>query len=196
MKTIVITNEKGGTGKSTIACLLTEYLNYRGEKVQLLDTDPLQTSQTWANNCQNKGRKVSRKLTDYKVIDTAGSSGSYLGWINSADLIVIPLQMHYADLKITIDLFLSWNRELQSKVIFCPNRWQNTKEQREGAKQLQAIVQAESAGKIFPTLGNRPALYGELLNGSAENFFAKSSVTTKESEQVMRLIFNSARKKK
>lgn len=46
MKKIVITNEKGGTGKSTFACLLTEYLNHQGAKVQLIDTDPLQTSQT------------------------------------------------------------------------------------------------------------------------------------------------------
>jgi len=46
MKKIAITNEKGGTGKSTIACLLVEYLNNLNKKVQLTDTDPIQTSQT------------------------------------------------------------------------------------------------------------------------------------------------------
>jgi cellulose biosynthesis protein BcsQ len=46
MLKIAITNEKGGTGKSTIACLLVEYLNYLNKKVQLIDTDPIQTSQT------------------------------------------------------------------------------------------------------------------------------------------------------
>jgi cellulose biosynthesis protein BcsQ len=46
MKKITITNEKGGTGKSTIACLLVEYLNNLNKKVQLTDTDPIQTSQT------------------------------------------------------------------------------------------------------------------------------------------------------
>jgi cellulose biosynthesis protein BcsQ len=45
-KKIVITNEKGGTGKSTIACLLIEHLNHLNKKVQLIDTDPIQTSQT------------------------------------------------------------------------------------------------------------------------------------------------------
>ena len=79
MKKIVITNEKGGTGKSTFACLLVEYLNFRGEKVNLIDTDPLQTSQTWASNCQTKGRVVSANPANYQIIDTAGSSGSYLG---------------------------------------------------------------------------------------------------------------------
>jgi cellulose biosynthesis protein BcsQ len=45
-KKIVITNEKGGTGKSTVACLLVEYLNYQQKPVQLIDTDSIQTSQT------------------------------------------------------------------------------------------------------------------------------------------------------
>jgi cellulose biosynthesis protein BcsQ len=43
---IAITNEKGDTGKSTIACLLVEYINHSKKKVQLVDTDPIQTSQT------------------------------------------------------------------------------------------------------------------------------------------------------
>jgi cellulose biosynthesis protein BcsQ len=45
-KRIVITNEKGGTGKSTVACLLVEYLNHQQQSVRLIDTDPIQTSQT------------------------------------------------------------------------------------------------------------------------------------------------------
>jgi len=77
-KKIVITNEKGGTGKSTLACLLVEYLNQLDKKVQLIDTDPIQTSQTWADNCQAEGRIVSDRDANYQVIDTAGSSGSSL----------------------------------------------------------------------------------------------------------------------
>ncbi len=42
---IVITNEKGGTGKSTITALLVEYLNYKKRKAYLIDTDPIQTAQ-------------------------------------------------------------------------------------------------------------------------------------------------------
>ncbi|CAH1758773.1 11495_t:CDS:2 [Entrophospora sp. SA101] len=80
MLKIVITNEKGGTGKSTIAALLTEYLNYKGYRVQLIDTDPLQTSQAWVNNCQQEGRLVSQtQAPEYQIIDTAGCSGPAYG---------------------------------------------------------------------------------------------------------------------
>jgi len=43
---IVITGNKGGTGKTTIAALLAEYLTYQGQKVNLIDTDPNQALQS------------------------------------------------------------------------------------------------------------------------------------------------------
>jgi cellulose biosynthesis protein BcsQ len=42
---IVITGNKGGTGKTTIAALLTEYLNYQKKRVNLIDTDPQRACQ-------------------------------------------------------------------------------------------------------------------------------------------------------
>jgi len=42
---VVITGNKGGTGKTTIAALLAEYLNHQNKKVQLIDTDPNQALQ-------------------------------------------------------------------------------------------------------------------------------------------------------
>jgi cellulose biosynthesis protein BcsQ len=42
---IVLTGNKGGTGKTTLAALLTEYLNHRKKKIQLIDTDPNQALQ-------------------------------------------------------------------------------------------------------------------------------------------------------
>jgi cellulose biosynthesis protein BcsQ len=46
LTTIVITGNKGGTGKTTIAALLADYLIYHKKKVNLVDTDPNQTLQT------------------------------------------------------------------------------------------------------------------------------------------------------
>ena len=173
---IAITNEKGGTGKSTIACLLVEYLNHLKKKVQLTDTDPIQTSQTWANNCKQEGRQVSQTSTDYQIIDTAGSSGSAITWLAGADLILVPFRPHYADLQTTITWFTSLKSDWQAKIIFIPNHWQNTKEQRQGLEHLKEVTEEEKQGKITQPLTNRPALYGSLLNGSKVNFFSKKSL--------------------
>jgi cellulose biosynthesis protein BcsQ len=43
---IVITDNKGGTGKTTITALLSEYLTYQGKKINLIDTDPSQALQS------------------------------------------------------------------------------------------------------------------------------------------------------
>ena len=176
MKKIAITNEKGGTGKSTIACLLVEYLNNLNKKVQLTDTDPIQTSQTWANNCQQEGRQVSTTPADYQIIDTAGSSGSALSWLAEADLILVPFRPHYADLQTTTTWFTSLKPDWQAKIIFIPNHWQNTREQREGLIQLKQIIKEEKHGRITNPLTNRPALYGTLLNGNKTNFFSKKGL--------------------
>lgn len=184
IKKLVITNEKGGTGKSTIACLLVEYLNYQKQSVQLIDTDSIQTSQTWADNCQTEGRAVSQPNAQYQIIDTAGSSGSALTWLKQADLILVPFQPHYADLNPTITWFTSLNPSWQAKITFIPNRWQNTKEQREGVNQLKQIIKEAKQGRLLTTLTNRPALYGSLLNGSEENFFTKPEVPA-ETKQLM-----------
>jgi len=173
---ITLTNEKGGTGKSTIACLLVEYLNHQNHKVQLTDTDPIQTSQTWANNCQKEGRQVSQAPATYQVIDTAGSSGSAFTWLAQADLILVPFRPHYADLQTTITWFTSLKPDWQAKIIFIPNHWQNTKEQRQGLIELKEVIEEEKQGKITIPLTNRPALYGTLLNGNKVNFFSKKEL--------------------
>ena len=187
---IAITNEKGGTGKSTITCLLVEYLNHLKKKVQLTDTDPIQTSQTWANNCKQEGRQVSQASTTYQIIDTAGSSGSALTWLAQADLILVPFRPHYADLQTTIAWFTSLKPDWQAKIIFIPNRWQNTKEQRQGLIELKEVIQEEKHGQITHPLTNRPALYGVLLNGSKNNFFARKDLPTEIKELFKEILTN------
>lgn len=46
MKTIVITSDKGGVGKSTLAALIIEWLNFNNILVDLVDADPIQTTRT------------------------------------------------------------------------------------------------------------------------------------------------------
>ena len=190
MLKIAITNEKGGTGKSTIACLLVEYLNHLNKKVQLIDTDPIQTSQTWANNCKLEGRQVSHAPASYQIIDTAGSSGSALSWLAQADLILVPFRPHYADLQTTTTWFTSLKPEWQAKIIFIPNHWQNTKEQREGLVQIKEVIAEEKQGQITNPLTNRPALYGTLLNGSKVNFFAKKGLPSEITKLFKEILTN------
>lgn len=181
---ITITGNKGGTGKTTIAALLAEYLTHQKKKVNLIDADPNQAFQSWINNCQEEGRIVSSRLpVDYQIIDTAGVSGGSETYIKRADIMIIPFIPHYVDLQVIIPWFNSLSWERKEKVFFLPNRYQKTKEQQEGLKQLKDETgRDKEAGVILPPLSSRPALYGSVLNGSKENFFTKP-----ESEQVKKV---------
>lgn len=193
---IVITGNKGGTGKTTITALLVEYLTCQKKKVNLIDTDPNQALQTWINNCQQENRLVSSPLpADYQIIDTAGVSGGSLTYIKQADIILVPFVPHYVDLQVIIPWFNSLQKERQRKVYFLPNRYQKTKEQQEGLKELDETRQSQKAGKILPPLSHRSALYGTVLNGSKENFFANQKKST-DAFQVFKELFKHYAKNK
>jgi len=103
VRKIVITGEKGGTGKSTIAALLLEYLNYINKKANLLDLDPLQISTNYFLNCKEAGRLISNSTNyEYQIVDTPGVLGASLQQMNNADLIIVPFQAHYPDLSVII----------------------------------------------------------------------------------------------
>lgn len=185
---IVITGNKGGTGKTTIAALLTEYLNYQNKKVQLIDTDPNQALQAWINNCSQEKRLVSYRLpVDYQITDTAGVSGGYLTYIKQADIILVPFVPHYVDLQVIIPWFQSLPKERQKRVYFLPNRYQKTKEQTEGLNQLNDTIRDVKAGMVLSPLSQRPALYGSVLNGSKENFFNQKD--SQQAQEIFQSLF-------
>lgn len=176
MKTIVITSDKGGVGKSTLAALIIEWLNFNNISVDLVDADPIQTTRTWSDNCASDGRIVlSKTAADYLIVDTAGTSGAGLNWLQKGDIIIAPFQPHYADIKTVLDWFYVINPTLQKKVMFIPNRYQKTNEQKDGLLQVKKVLDTENAGTLLPFLSNRPAIYGSLLNGSDINFFRQYS---------------------
>ncbi|MCA9749688.1 MAG: ParA family protein [Romboutsia sp.] len=176
MKTIVITSDKGGVGKTTLAALIIEWLNFNNISVDLVDADPIQTTRTWSDNCASDGRIVlSKTAADYLIVDTAGTSGAGLNWLQKGDIIIAPFQPHYADIKTVLDWFYVINPTLQKKVMFIPNRYQKTNEQKDGLLQVKKVLDTENAGTLLPFLSNRPAIYGSLLNGSNINFFRQYS---------------------
>jgi cellulose biosynthesis protein BcsQ len=181
---IVITGNKGGTGKTTITALLAEYLTHQKNKVNLIDTDPNQALKFWIDNCEQEKRTVSSPFpVDYQIIDTAGVSGGSLTYIKQADIILVPFVPHYIDLQVIIPWYNSLPWQDKQKVYFLPNRYQKTKEQQEGLAQLLNETGRDiEFGVILPPLSHRPALYGSVLNGSKDNFFTK-----KESELVKKV---------
>jgi len=175
MKTIVITSDKGGVGKSTLAALIIEWLNFNNILVDLVDADPIQTTRTWSDNCASDDRTVLSKEPEYLIVDTAGTSGAGLSWLQKADIIIAPFQPHYADIKTVLDWFHVINANIQKKVLFVPNRYQKTNEQKDGLLQVQKMIDTENVGSLLPFLSNRPAIYGVLLNGCDTNFFIQHS---------------------
>lgn len=170
---ISVTGDKGGVGKSTIACLLAEWFNYHNRKVKLIDADPNQTTKTWLEKCEEAGRTINYPTSDITIVDTAGTSGSSLiKYIKDADLILVPFQPHVSDLEIVVGWFLSLNQHLQARVKFIPNRLSFTKEQKDGLAELQDVINNEGRGEILSGLSNRPAVYPPFLNGSKINFFS------------------------
>lgn len=145
------------------------------KKVQIVDLDSLKVSWNYVNNCKNEGRIVSTSLNpDFQIIDTVGVlSGSISHYLKKSDTILVPFRPHYIDLLVIIPWFSKLSTDLQKKVLFLPNFWRNTKEQKEGLKELNSLIEKKQAGNILPPIPDKPASYGTIVNGFSANFFEK-----------------------
>ena len=119
MKTIVIANQKGGSGKSTVAVHLAAAAEFAGDGPAILsDTDPQGTAADWFNQRKKAGMDAPRysplTLSDigervqgldqagaaYLLIDTAPSIGAVNADLFAhADVILVPLNPTPADLR-------------------------------------------------------------------------------------------------
>ena len=119
MKTIVVANQKGGSGKSTIAVHLAAAAEHAGDGPAVIsDTDPQGTAADWFNQRKKAGidtpRYAALALADLhsriEGLDEAGASYLFvdtapsIGTVNAdlfalADLILIPLNPTPADLR-------------------------------------------------------------------------------------------------
>jgi CobQ/CobB/MinD/ParA nucleotide binding domain len=168
---IVLTGDKGGVGKTTIAILTAEWLLAQGYTVKLIDSDPNRSLQTWVDKCEETGYTVSTPKADITIVDTAGTSGAGASHIADAELIIAPFKPHTGDLEVVIGWFVNLRETRQERVVFVPNEWANTKEQRACMREIEATIEEEGRGRLVSGLFYRPAAYGGLLDGRKGNVF-------------------------
>jgi len=113
VKTVAVLNEKGGSGKTTIATNLASAWHKGGHDVLLLDADPQLTALDWSDSGGQDGVPVIHlgdssldndlprvgDSFDLVVIDGAPRMGSLTASaVRVADLVVIPIQPSAADI--------------------------------------------------------------------------------------------------
>jgi chromosome partitioning protein len=102
MRSILVLNSKGGSGKTTIATNLASFYASIGKQVALVDLDSQESSISWLKarssakppitGIKGYGVKVKRGI-DYKIIDApAGLQGAALTKVlNMAESVIIPV---------------------------------------------------------------------------------------------------------
>jgi len=113
MRHILVTNAKGGCGKSTIATSLAAYFASEGYATALADFDPQASALTWLEQRPaefapiagvpgfESGLKTVPRNTEYVIIDSpAGSHGKDLTeLVRKAETIVVPVLPSPIDIK-------------------------------------------------------------------------------------------------
>ena len=118
MKVIAVLNQKGGSGKTTIATHLARALQLAGADVLLVDSDPQGRARDWAAVREDQPltvvgidrptidrdlKQVARK--DFVVIDGAPQAADLaVSAIKAADFVLIPVQPSPYDIWATADL--------------------------------------------------------------------------------------------
>lgn len=122
MPTILVTNPKGGSGKTTISTNLAAYFASRGHHVALSDMDRQRSASAWLarrpdtlpliHGLDGRGKHADSLSAEWTIIDSpAGLHGDKLSdAVKRADWIVVPMQSSAFDMGATQD-FLDVLRE-------------------------------------------------------------------------------------
>lgn len=119
MKVIAVLNQKGGSGKTTIATHVARALQQEGAQVLLIDSDPQGSARDWAAVREDQtlivvgidrptiDRDLKRiaESVDWVVIDGAPQAADLaVSAIKAADFVLIPVQPSPYDIWATSDL--------------------------------------------------------------------------------------------
>lgn len=122
MNTILVTNPKGGSGKTTLSTNLAGYFASRNHHVALSDMDRQKSASAWLerrpshlpliHGLDGRGKHATSLSADWTIIDSpAGLHGEKLSdAVKKADWVVVPMQQSAFDMGATQD-FLEVLRE-------------------------------------------------------------------------------------
>lgn len=180
MKVIAFVTQKGGAGKTTLACCLAVAAEAAGEKVFMLDMDPQETLSSWAKSRKADTPGVDKvspaKLTaaltalakaKYTVvmIDTAGTdSPATSAAMRAADLCVLPCKPYSFDVratKVTRDTLETMGRNYVFVLNQCPTSSRNTTTM-DGKRALE-LMGPDLV--VSPPIGNRVDIPHATLQG-------------------------------
>jgi chromosome partitioning protein len=168
MRTIAFVTQKGGSGKSTLAACLAVAAHEKGERVFLIDTDPLMSLSKWAKTRHEKNIAVEwvpagklqsalamleKKGLTLAIIDTgAGESPASAAAIKAADLCIIPARPNAFDLwasELTRKACSAARKEFAFLLNQCPPAQQSARIE-DGANALEAM-----GGLLTPLVSTR-----------------------------------------
>ena len=138
MRSILVLNSKGGSGKTTIATNLASFYASIGKQVALVDLDSQESSISWLKarssakppitGIKGYGIKVKRGV-DYKIIDApAGLQGAALTKVlNMAESVIIPVLPSPIDIRAAGDFIKNIKKhsrvvKKKSKIALVANR--------------------------------------------------------------------------
>jgi len=129
MKTILIANPKGGSGKTTLSVNIAGFLANRGQRVAMLDLDRQQSASLWLATRPDhlpsirtlESKKDEAHRNDWLVIDSpAGLHGKNLAHaLKLAGKIVVPVAPSLFDLQASLDFLKTLAEEKKVRSSRC-----------------------------------------------------------------------------
>ncbi len=195
MRTVLVANPKGGSGKTTLATNLAGYFANRNRHVVLSDLDRQQSSLGWLerrpdsvpliHGLNGRGKNSDSLSADWTIIDSpAGLHGERLSEsVKRADWVIVPMQSSTFDIGATQD-FLQVLREekaIRKERTFVAMVGMRIDSRTKAAANLQAYLEKSD----FPVMGHlrNAQIYVQAAEHGISLFDMKPSQAARDIQQ-------------